>query len=181
MKFTVIGASNTEGLAAINPKLNYTAWLNKLAKVCLNQFDELFFIPDHGVYVDFAMAYQKLGGKITAVMPYENEEMIAKAKAMGAGYQVIPDGTGWTFLNSHFVGSAPYCLCLSFSAGSLLELCSSKYMQIYSDKPCTFFIDSRTTSAKLPREVEQDVYKVCYFNSETELQHLLKEHCHETA
>ena len=84
----------------------------------------------------------------------------------------ITGGNGWSYLNTHFIALAPVALCLSYSAGSILEIASSKYSLKYENKKTTILIDSRAVSCELPTELVSELYKVDYFSSNYELKGL---------
>jgi hypothetical protein len=165
----VLGASDIEKPMKFGSITNYDTWLEELAKTTLMYFDNLFFIPDHGTYVDFAQKFHSIGGNSTAVKPTADTP-ISKAILKHTDEVIsIPGGQGWTFLNTHFVSLAPVALCLSYSAGSILEICSSKYSMIYEGKKTKILIDQRGVSSSLPPEIEAELYDVEYFNNNSQL------------
>ena len=157
----------------------YWLWLRELVKVSAETFDTLFFIPDHGVYVDFAMEFLKLKGKdaVIAVMPHGEQWLIQRAHEMGADkIHEMQAGVGWNYLNTHLVSLAPYALFLGYSSGSMLELMASKYIRVYENHPTRFFVDTRVLSVAIPLELVEDIETITYFSSAAELKKELKEY-----
>lgn len=158
-------------------KMEYWSWIRELVKVSAETFDTLFFIPDHGVYVDFAMEFLKQKGKdsVIAVMPHGEQWLVERANKMGVEkvYE-MQAGVGWNYLNTHFVSLAPYALFLGYSSGSMLELMASKYIRVYENHATRFFVDKRTLSVPIPAELEEDIESITYFNSASELRKELK-------
>ena len=176
--FTIIGPSDVTKLERHAGVGDYQAWLQELAVICSKYFDQLFFIPDHGTYVDFATTYLAVtdSARVTAVMPSKEAWLQDRATTLGvSNVQIMDRGTGWTYLNTHFTGLAPYSLCIGYSAGSLLELAASKYLRLYENRPTIFFIDERAISGRLPKEIEEDIGTIHYFSSATQLDKLLYE------
>ncbi|HRN97048.1 MAG TPA: hypothetical protein PLZ58_01165 [Candidatus Saccharibacteria bacterium] len=158
---------------------NYTEWLKGLAAVCADSFDELYFIPDHGVYVDFAMEYLNIKGtnSVVAVMPHGEKWLVERAKSMGiTKFHEMQEGVGWSFLNTHFVSLAPYALFLGYSSGSLLELTAAKYIRVFEGHTTVFFVDERSISSKLPLEILEDIQHVHYFKSEIQLKKAIQQY-----
>ena len=147
---------------------NYNAWLKELAETTLGLFSELIFMPDDGVYVDFALAFQEAGGKITAIIPSEDESFIKMAQRYTKHYMTLPNATGWSYLNTHLVGLGTDAICLGYSAGSILEIASIKYIEKYNQQLINLYVDTRVCSAKLPIELERELSNVKYFKTAEE-------------
>ncbi|HEV2412746.1 MAG TPA: hypothetical protein VGS28_02995 [Candidatus Saccharimonadales bacterium] len=174
--FLVLGPSDHTKIERFSDIKEYQTWLDELTTVCAKHFERLFFIPDHGVYVDFAKAFLAKAGpkRVVAVLPYRQTWLIDRAHKLGfSETKELNEGSGWTYLNTHFAGMAPYGLFLGYSSGSILELCSSKYLRVFENNPTTFFIDSRAISATLPAEIEEDLADITYFDSASKLDELL--------
>lgn len=177
--FVVIGPSDILNVLQYTEIEDYKKWLNELVDVCQNKFDELYFIPDHGTYVDFALAFQKKKGpeSIIAVVPHGIPWVKERAIELGAKrIHEMPNGTGWTYLNTHLVALAPHILFLGYSAGSMLEFVSSKYLKRYEDISSHFFIDERSISIRLPEEIHREIKAISYFKSKRQLERLLNEY-----
>lgn len=177
--FVIMGPTDVTKLQRFTKIENYEEWLQELVEVCAEAFDVLYFIPDHGVYVDFALAFLKMKGEgsVIAVMPHGEQWLIERAHGMGVNeIHEMHNGVGWNFLNTHFVGLAPFALYLGYSSGSMLELVSSKYLRIYENNPTRFFIDERTLSVPIPAEIEEDVETITYFSSAAMLTEELRKH-----
>lgn len=177
--FVIMGASDVTKISRFTKIKNYEKWINDLAKICANEFDELFFIPDHGVYVDFAKAFLELKGvdSVIAVIPHGETWLQERANGMNVTrIHEMHVGVGWNFLNTHFVGLAPFALYLGYSSGSILELSSSKYLRVFEDTPTRFFVDRRSISIPLPAELVEDIITISYFNSNIGLTKLLEEY-----
>ena len=177
--FVIIGPSDPTKVTRFGQVKDYEKWLGELVIECADKFDELYFIPDQGVYVDFATVFLKIKGpkSVIAVIPNGVKWVAERAKDMGiTRIQEMKPGTGWTYLNTHLVGLAPYAVFLGYSSGSLLELVSSKYLKKYENLSTRFFIDKRSISIPLPEEIVEDVTTVSYFDSNTSLRGLLEQY-----
>lgn len=171
--FTILAASDTTNSSRFGSVVTYQDWIEGVATVCRKHFDILYFIPDQGTYVDFSQAFKKLGGTTYAVLPSQDQRLIENMKRLGALPFELKKGSGWNYLNTHFIGLADYAICLSYSSGSFLEMCSAKYLTQYESKKITIFIDKRGISQELPLELTDDLPPVYYFISEEELDKLL--------
>ncbi len=177
--FMIMGPSDKSKIARYTKIKDYSKWLNELVEVCSDKFDELYFIPDHGVYVDFAKKFLEKNGvdSVIAVLPHGEQWLIERANKMGVTrIHEMQVGVGWNFLNTHFVGLAPFAVYLGYSSGSVLELVSSKYLRVYENHSIRFFIDKRSLSVPLPEELIEDIETVSYFSSKIELRRLLEEY-----
>ncbi len=177
--FVIMGPSDKSKIFRYANIKDYSKWLNELVEACSDKFDKLYFIPDRGVYVDFAKKFLEKNGanSVIAVLPYEDQKLIEKVNKMGVIHiYKMEAGTGWNFLNTHFVSLAPFALYLGYSSGSVLELVSSKYLRIYDNHSTRFFIDRRSLSIPLPAELIEDIETVSYFNSKNQLIGLLEEY-----
>lgn len=155
---------------------DYENWLEELACICSRYFDKLYFIPDHGSYVDFTKAYIKIVGpeKVAALLPSKHDRIVNNALRIGIkNMEIIEGGSGWTYLNTHFIKSANYGIVLGYSAGSVLELCAYKYLKLYEGHHTDLFIDERAISQRLPVEIEEDLIDLHYFKSVKSLNKLL--------
>jgi hypothetical protein len=174
-----MGASDVTKISRFTKIKDYKKWINDLVEECAETFDELFFIPDHGVYVDFALAFlkEKGPGSVIAVVPHGEQWLEERARKMNiTRVHRMQVGVGWNYLNTHFVGLAPYALYLGYSSGSILELVSSKYLRVYENHPTHFFIDRRSISIPLPKELVEDIVTISYFNSRIGLKSLLEQY-----
>lgn len=169
----VIGPSDRTKPSRYGSVTDYEQWIDDTAKLLRKYFELMYFIPDKGTYVDLALSFADEDHEIVAVIPEMSEEYAHWTKRYTTHYQVIEDGGGWTFLNSHIIGLASTVICLGYSAGSILEMCSAKYMAIYNKKIIKIFIDRRAVSAKLPDELHEESIDVCYYQSSDELDELL--------
>ena len=172
-KLVIIGPSDASKPERYGSVTDYRKWLRDLANVLRRHFDTVYFIPDKGTYVDLALAFADERHKIIAVIPEETEEYIAWATRYTKDFQVIPGGEGWTFLNSHIIGLADEVLCLGYSAGSVLEICSAKYLAIYEKRIIRIMVDERAISTELPQELHDESINITYFSSEEYLDRLL--------
>lgn len=177
--FVVLGPSDKTKLTRFTSVDNYDNWLSQLVEQCTKSFDELYFIPDKGVYVDFARRFLKKKGasSVIAVIPHGEEWLVKRAQKIGANrvYE-MKYGYGWNYLNTHFIGLADYALYLGYSSGSMLELVSAKYIRMYENHSTTVFIDGRAVSQKLPFELEEDLKHFHYFNNIREFEELLNKY-----
>lgn len=174
--FTILAASEIDNPQRFGVVSEYQDWVEGVAAVCRKHFDALYFIPDRGTYVDFSQAFKKLGGTIYAVLPDSRDRrLLNNSERLGAIPYELKDGSGWNYLNTHFIGLAEYSVCLSYSPGSLLEMCSAKYLKRYDSKKISIFIDKRGVSQELPEELADDLSPIYYFTSDEELNNLLTE------
>ncbi len=175
----VIGPSDRTKPSRYGSITDYRQWIDDTAKVLRKYFELMYFIPDKGTYVDLALSFTDKDHKIVAVIPELSDEYIHWAKRYTTHYQVIEDGEGWTFLNSHIIGLASMVICLGYSAGSVLEMCSAKYMAIYNKKTIKILIDRRAISTKLPNELHEESIDMHYYKSSDELNELLSYEKHQ--
>lgn len=173
----VLGASDVKKPAKYGTVKNYEKWLNETAIITHKYFDNVFFIPDRGTYVDFARIFKELGGHTTAVKPTSNTPVRKEVLEHSDKVITMPGGSGWTYLNNHFVSLAPLALCLCYSAGSMLEICSSKYSMLYDKKYTSILVDERGVSSKLPEEIEAELFEVEYYSDKYQLEKLYEKHC----
>jgi len=174
-KLIILGPSDKTKPMRFGNILNYDSWIDELAVLSRKYFQEVIFIPDAGVYVDFAIKFKDLGGKITAIIPDESEPSIKNALRYTKKWKKIEKGWGWSFLNTHIVGESDYSLCLGFSAGSILEVLSAKYINKYENRDLTIFIDRRSVSEPLHKEIHHEIRNIHYFNSSSELEKLFSD------
>ena len=172
-RIVVLGPSNVNFVKSAGI-VNYKDWINELTITTQEYFNEVVFMPDHGTYVDFAIQFQSNGGKITAIIPEEKAEYIKMAEKFNCNYEIFQNASGWSYLNTHLAGLADVVICLGYSAGSMLELCSIKYIQKYENRSINIFIDSRACSTNLPREIEEELRNVSYFENAKQLRKLYK-------
>lgn len=172
--FTILAASNTANPKRFGSVDQYKNWIEGVAVICRKHFDTLYFIPDQGTYVDFAKTFKKLGGTIHAALPNAHDRLLLQnAQRLGATPYELKEGSGWNYLNTHFIGLADYAVCLSYSPGSILEMCSAKYLKRYESKDITIFIDKRGVSQELPQELAVELAPIYYFTTNGELDKLL--------
>jgi len=155
-------------------KSNYKKWQRSLIEVLTQYFDELYFIPDKGVYVDFCQTFKNVTGKkIIAFVPQLEGEIVQKARQLANKVKQIPGGMGWSYLNTHIIGQAKFALCLGYSPGSILEICSIKYLNQYQKKNIRLLIDQRCVSQKLPKELIDEIKDIFYFSNSNQLRKIL--------
>src|SRR3989344_7047517 len=176
-KLVIIGPSDKTMPLRFGSIDDYDEWISQLAVISRDFFNEIIFIPDQGTCIDFALKFKELGGKITAVIPSKTPKYIKWAKRYTDSCRILSDGMGWEFLNSHIIGEAKHVLCIGFSAGSIIEICSSKYLRLYDGKNFCFMIDARATSTTLPAELEYELKDIYYFENTTELRKLMEKLC----
>ncbi len=169
----ILGPSDRSEVSAM-VGTGYDRWLRDLAATTLTFYDEVIFMPDDGVYVDFAIAFKALGGKITAIIPSEEQEFIVKAQNYTENYRTFPNATGWSYLNTHLVGLGSAALCVGYSAGSILEIASIKYIEKYDNTLIRLYVDRRVVSTDLPHEFARELKSVDYFTTDIEYEKLLQ-------
>ncbi len=175
----VIGPSDKTKPSRYGSISDYEKWIAETVTVLRKHFQRVYFIPDKGTYVDLAVAFAGKDHEIIAVIPEKSDEYIQWAERYTSNYQVVEGGEGWTFLNSHIIGMADKVICLGYSAGSVLEMCSAKYMAIYNKRTIKIYIDNRAISTKLPAELHEESIHISYYKDSNELEALLSHEKHE--
>jgi hypothetical protein len=173
---TIIGPSDKTKLWRFGKikRNNYKRWQKSLVNILSQYFDELYFIPDRGVYVDFCQTFKNITGKkIIAFIPLPEEKIVQRAKKLADKIRQIPGGKGWSYLNTHVIGQSKFALCLGYSPGSILEICSIKYLNQYQRKNIILLIDERCISQKLPKELIDEINDVFYFSNTSQLKEIL--------
>lgn len=175
----VIGPSDKTKPSRYGLVHDYEHWISETAAILRKHFRRVYFIPDKGTYVDLAIAFADADHEIVAVIPEMNTEYVNWAKRYTNNYQVIEGGEGWTFLNSHIIGMTDTVVCLGYSAGSVLEMCSAKYMAIYDKKVIKIYIDNRAISNELPDELHEESIDISYYKDPDHLDRLLNHDEHK--
>jgi hypothetical protein len=174
----VIGPSDINKLFLFTSitKQKYLRTIDSLAKYLSTKFEQLYIIPDDGVFLDFAISFKKYNSNVCAYLPNNHELKYKLLEENTKKHHLNIKYTDWNWmkLNNLVVRNADTVLCLGYSSGVFIEIGNIKIARMWENKDISLIIDTRFVSSLLPKELAFDL-PIIYYSSLQELKkHLEK-------
>lgn len=172
----ILGPTNIEKIQLYGNIENIDKYAKEVGDFLAKNFEQVIIIPDNTFPLKIAKIFKEINpnGKVVGYAP----SIISGGDILNEYFkycdEVIKTDGGWFNLNTSLIKNSEMVFCFGFSAGVFIELCSVKYNQVYLNLDTHIYIDERTISAKLPREVEVDLKNLYYFNNFNELENEFK-------
>jgi len=168
----VIGPSDINKLFLFTSitKQKYLRTIDSLAKYLSTKFEQLYIIPDDGVFLDFAISFKKYNSNVCAYLPNNHELKYKLLEENTKKHHLNIKYTDWNWmkLNNLVVRNADTVLCLGYSSGVFIEIGNIKIARMWENKDISLIIDTRFVSSLLPKELAFDL-PIIYYSSLQEL------------
>ena len=152
-------------------QVNYQSYLLQMGLTLGRNLDWVDIIPDRGVPLDLAREYRSTGGYVIGHIP--QGECASLEPYFGECDKIEEHNGGWSSLNTCLSLKSGLVIVTGLSPGTFVEISYTKYHRLYLGREIPVLIDSRTTSSRLPPELEDEL-NVYYFDTESNLENLLK-------
>jgi len=151
-------------------KQKYLRTIDSLAKYLSTKFEQLYIIPDDGVFLDFAISFKKYNSNVCAYLPNNHELKYKLLEENTKKHHLNIKYTDWNWmkLNNLVVRNADTVLCLGYSSGVFIEIGNIKIARMWENKDISLIIDTRFVSSLLPKELAFDL-PIIYYSSLQEL------------
>ena len=177
MKATILGTSQMDNiLQKVLDREKLDNLLDEISQVLVENCEEVFVVPQEGVYFDVAMRYKEKGGKkVTGLVPSGDEKYrIDHIKHNLDKVDHRIDLKDWYWLNGEIASKEDVAIVLGYSGGVFSDLSFIKYHRKFLEKETKVIIFENTVSQRLPPEFEKDIGDVSYITSPEELERILK-------
>lgn len=177
VKVSLLGTSQISNITGSGvTKEELERLIGKIAEVLAENAEEVFAVPDDGVFFDLALKYKDKGGKkFTSVVPSGDKKY---------GIEHLQDNLGksderrevedWYTLNGEIAAMGDVAIVIGYSGGVFSDLSFLKYHKKFFDDRTKVVIFENTVSQRLPEELEDDIGCVTYITSSQDLEEIIK-------